>query len=241
MKKTILIILVSIVALTMYSQTEKGTLVMGTELQFYNRADVNTSSDYSSNQTNINTSPHIGYFIANNLEIGVFYLLSNYKYNNEYNSSSSGYSTISKENTHLFGINSKYHKQIYNGLYLFNEIKAGYGFVNNESEKTNNSYYNNAYYVETSTQEGFCISSELYFGFEYYIKNRFGIELKFKFLNYQYESLTEKNTYYTNSPLYYLPSNYLPEEFKREKSNLSFSSPTISIGFKYNLINKKSE
>lgn len=221
-----------------YCQTNKGSFVFGTDviiLNFNNDKafdNPSKSSKYSNNLFEI--SPRLSYFFIDNFELGMFY-----KYFKQENKSDEILNSFNRyinsylNSTQTIGFISKYHRNISNDLNLFSELNLGYGIVDNISE---NSYVTPSIsqnsYTDKVTQKGFTLIGNFKIGFEYYIKKRLGIELKFDILNIENSKLeqTEQNDGVGFSSI--------PIVCNVKKSEFNFFHPSIFLGLKFNLINK---
>jgi len=238
MKKIVnLSILLLLLSVNLSAQTEKGTLVIGSQFQIFSgkedetRDGIDSFNYYKNNSFNI--SPQIGYFILTNFEAGLNYEYSYQKYINNHDGSYPGsydYSSTSKRNIHSFGVFTKYHQPIYRGFGVFGELTLNCNLEKTEEtskyhQTTNPDFFSSTYTKQTGTK----FNAALNMGLEYYIKKRFGIELKFGLLSYSTGPIHETITYENFS------GNPPPEESDITSSDFRFSPLSISVGFKFNI------
>jgi hypothetical protein len=198
MKKLLLLITISLSALTCYSQTEKGKKMIGGQLRFsgYNSSNVDSSTISKVNIASFSINPRVGYFIKDNFAVGIIgnFTISGSNRNDVY-SKSKGISIG-------FGIGGfgRYYKKI-NDKFLF--------FVNGDILYSHSPYTR---YENTSNTVTRVITTETFYhtisiavspGLVYFPSSKLGIEASFGNLFYNYEhykkSLSYANYVNTNS------------------------------------------
>ncbi|MBI4646153.1 MAG: hypothetical protein HY738_06015 [Bacteroidia bacterium] len=244
--KTIVIqlILVFFVSVSILAQTGKKTLVTGMKIRISGSLNDQVGKEFQNfDYTRLNYysfTQQIGYYFVKNLETGVFYSVISLRdeYRSKFYKVSPTYSTSCMYNTKIVGLYFKYHKIIYNAFGFLTELEFGYGTERNKLTTSQISGISSSYdYVAYQNQTGSSFNSGIYIGFEHYIKKKLGIELKLNLMNYKGGKVTEKVTNETGTDFLYLT----PGENSITISEFEFFQLPISIGIRYNILNKSVE
>ena len=148
MKKRLLLFAAILVTLNSYSQTEKGKYMIGGRFNFsgYNSSSVDSLNQFDSKSNGVQIYPNVGYFIKDNVAIGVSLNIG--FSGGDQNSSSSNYTPVLLE-THEYssinygaGIFGRYYKKVINNFYIALAGNISYNKEVQEREfATNNPNY----------------------------------------------------------------------------------------------------
>jgi hypothetical protein len=241
MKKLFLVLCLILSGLLLKSQIAKGTKMIGTSISYsQNKYDTqNTFTTTSSNANSINEQKQFigtigaGYFIANNLVVGILagysYQLADYtsqSQNPGYNSENTNSSISSIYSIGAYG--RIYKMMLENRVGFFANINALYSFGNSDRRvyNVNNGSITNEQYG-TGDITGYSIS--LSPGVVYFITSNIGLEASFGSLSFR--SQTENITYSEGNI-----------ENSSNTSNLlgfNFSAVTFNVGINFYLSGKK--
>jgi hypothetical protein len=241
MKKLFLVLSLILSGLLLKSQTAKGTKMIGTSISYsQNKYDTqNTFTTTSSNANSINEQKQfigtigVGYFIANNLVVGLLagysYQLANYK-----NTSQSPGNIFENSNNTISTIYSIgaygriYKMMLENRVGFFANMNALYSFGNSDRRvyNLNNGSITNDQYG-TGDITGYSIG--LSPGVVYFITSNIGLEASFGSLSFK--SQTENITY--------SKGNLDNSINKSNTLGFNFSAITFNIGINFYLSGNK--
>ena len=208
MKKRILFLFTLISFHAVYSQTEKGKMFIGGNVNLTGNSNSNLDTSYQSDfsTTTFIFAPNIGYFVADNFAIGANINLgaSSLVQNNENKSTTASLPSkfTNKTTTLSYGLGgfARYYIDISEKLKFF--IKGGINYSysihnrkdsNNDPNDVNNA--NSSPYMDAQTNS---ISLLCNPGFVYFIGPKLGIETNFGNISYAYSSSTNKSLPYDN-------------------------------------------
>jgi hypothetical protein len=167
------------VATTTYAQTQKGIRTLGGSFNVYYSAycrNESLGSEYLSSSETFAAYPKIGFFVTNNLSIGVGLSGSLTKYDSkrhyEYGDTSY-YSTETKTVTVSPFVRS-YHMLTEKSAF-FTQLSGGFGYGRDRQENPN-----------VTVGDVYQISADGCLGLVYFISQRWGFETSFGSLNYLY-------------------------------------------------------
>jgi hypothetical protein len=202
MKKSFFILFAVCFMQTAYSQTEKGKMFIGG--QFSLGGSTNSGLDsLTTNNSNVVTfsiSPNLGYFIKDNLAIGVSLNLGNTGETQNYQNSQNipPYKTTYNYNYTSYGI-GLFVRQYYNitGNFRF-YLNGGINYSYQTTKLTNT--YTDPYANDPTIQENHAnnFSINITPGLVYFITPKIGIQTTFGGLNYSYSISTIPNVSYDN-------------------------------------------
>jgi len=241
MKKLFLVLYFILSGLLLKSQIAKGTKMIGTSISYsQNKYDTqNTFTTSSSNANNINEQKQfigtvgVGYFIANNIVVG---LLAGYTYQlADYTNKSQnpGYISESSNNSisSIYSIGAYgriYKMMLENRIGFFANMNALYSFGNSDRKNynLNNGSITNEQFGKGDIT-GFSIG--LSPGVVYFITSTIGLEASFG--NLSFKSQTENITY--------SEGNLENSINKSNTLGFNFSAITFNIGINFYLSSKK--
>lgn len=196
MKKIILTLLVLSISFSFYAQLTKGTFMPGINLN-YNQLSIHSQdsshgknfSNSVSKRSNFSTSINFGYFIKNNIAIGVTSGFQTNKQTSENTNSLSNYKIDQKENVFNAGVFLRYYKMIKESKFgVFAQFQSLYSrgkSTNNQEGYNNSGYLYQSYYDEQkSNSYNFSINP----GIVYFITNKIGVETTFGSIGYLIEN-----------------------------------------------------
>lgn len=222
------------------AQTNKNTIAFGTDIQLSTSNQINAPIDSIQKSTTKNStlivSPYFSYFLIDNIEIGAKYTFQKSESTNNSNSLNGAWYLNEKinqsDNKNSFGIFIKYHRPLIHEFGFLSELYFNYGFIKTVYDYRQigyNSSGDTSIHYGNLTHTGNELLAGLSTGFEYYIKQRFGFELKIKMAEFAYSSIDSKETYQLIT---------IKEE-KITNSNFSFiPSPTLIFSIKYYIASK---
>lgn len=193
--------------------------------------DKNESSDYESDvkRTSISINPSIGYFISDNvlLGLGLNYRISNY-------SSKRGdldYESKYTSNLHslTFEPYLKHYMEITEKIHLTNQAGLFAGVLSGDNVSEYFPDNTNTNTKTTSEQSGFLLGLTYKPGFNFNITEKLNLELGVGYLTYSIENNETTSKFDDNNPLI----EYGAVVNKGKNSNLSFSYNQISLGVSY--------
>ncbi|WP_010665329.1 hypothetical protein [Marinilabilia salmonicolor] len=138
MKKTVLIILLSISSLNLFSQLKKGETVVSLDGNYLkNNTENGVTSNHNASQIkNLNLGASVGYFIADRVELGVgldYYWEKESRTNKLMIGDFYQAEVMDlKSNAYLPNIYIGYYHSIIDKLYLSGKVKFGYGKIKSE-------------------------------------------------------------------------------------------------------------
>lgn len=199
MKKTILILLTYFAATNTYGQLIKGTFMPGLSINYnYSKNDrQDVTNDAYTNSTikrnNIYSNINLGYFVKDNLAMGILtgYQRTTYNNNNFSSNNSNTYNSTSNSNQIInyffIGIFARYYKMINNSKFgIF--IQANSQYQNGNETTTNNNtttnYTSTSQTSELTSQKSNTFSVGISPGIVYFINKKIGIETRFGNIGY---------------------------------------------------------
>jgi len=217
MKKSILILLTFFVIKASYSQTEKGKMFIGGQINVsgnsQNRLDTLYKNNYKSK--GITLSPTFGYFIKDNIAIGanITFRYLNSKQTNKYTNITPT-SRSDKSTSIGYGIGGfvRYYSNINDKFKFF--LQGDLSYLKTEQKVTQSNYPIDQDYTNNSIS---CLISP---GLVYFVTPNFGIQTTFGNLNYSFNIQKDKTKSYDN---HYITNNY----------GLNLNISTITLGFNY--------
>lgn len=209
MKKLLLLAAVSVIGLTASAQTEKGKIVLGGGV-FYSH----TKDDPAYSSVNaFRISPNAGYFVADNLAVGLGVGYFNAKYVQDINvGSDAGYKYIQKERHISIAPFVRYYKSVNDQFKFFGNLAVPFDFGKNKYSPTNN-------VGNFSTVKNHSVGIAFSPGFAYFPTPKLGIEFSVVGLTYDDVSVKYGNTENTDY------------HGKRFNVGANLASPTIGIQF----------
>lgn len=191
MKRIILIFIVASTMLTAFSQTEKGKKSIGGSVRFLN--DLNNSSSistpaYDSKYLNLSVLPKYGWFIKDNLEVGINLNIGYLNYSTDYKDS--GYSNNSEDRTYTYGLGffAKKYYTVGDKLKFFINGSLAYDYLIIE----NNQITTNSLSVNSQTMSN-VFMIDITPGLVYFVTPKLGLEASFGQINYSFSNSTQKN------------------------------------------------
>ena len=229
MKKLLLTLLVSSILMSAYSQTEKGKMFLGG--QFSLSGNTNSMSDtlnrYDNHTTVLDITPNFGYFIADNLALGVSLDFGVNNSNNHFENSALSLSHTkngSNDNTYIYGIGgfARYYVNITDHFKFYTNFGLNYSLQLNKRTSFDNypgdlNSPSTKYYQEYQLS---LITLEITPGLVYFVTPRIGMQAAFGNLNYTHSS--SKDITSSNDD-YYSSSNY----------GINLNPLTLSLGLNY--------
>lgn len=168
-----------------YSQINKGSRLFGTDLNFNisnNKYSYDHNSASKSSGQYVHISPGFGYFIANNLALGVS---SGYSFSKT--KSTSGYpngnNIFSNYSSHQFSLMPfiRYYKPLGEKFAAFLQANAGYKYGTGKSTSTHQGAANIS---SSSAGNSQALQTNLMMGFTYFVSNKFALETSLKSAEY---------------------------------------------------------
>lgn len=131
--KRIFTLAVMLLSVGAFAQTEQGSKYLGGSIGFSStggETDNGTTTTDNPTRSNFNVSPTFGYFVADDLAVGVMFNYSGTKVNDDVND------TKSTNNTFGLSLFGKKYKSIVENFYVFGQVNVG--FASGKSETENN-------------------------------------------------------------------------------------------------------
>ena len=222
MKRTIGVLFACIAAFSVYAQISKGTKQTGGAITFFQDKSSNDflvgASDFSaiasrSENTEVSFLPRIGYFISDNISLGVGIGFVQNNFDSELTSQDGSFSlsTERKSSEVEFEIFSRFHIPTSSGLYFFLEPALEFGYGSADTEGDAQAEEDIASFSVGTNQ-----------GVLYMVSDKVGIEASFGFLGYERTTNTLTD-----------PSSSPEPENTQERFGLDLSSQTLRIGCQF--------
>jgi hypothetical protein len=227
MKNVLFVLLLVFAGLIGYSQTEKGTMFIGGGINFSGNSDVNldTVTRYDICSYGVNIHPDFGYFVKDNLAIGVMLNLGYSSSKNSYDRKYPNTSNQTDNRTSYMvgaGFFGNYYIKISEHFdFLINgEVSFAYNtsVLKRSTSDTSNQY--NALYPEKTDNRGYTAGVSFSPGVVWFINPKLGIQASFGRLYYNYSYSKDHNVDFDN---YDKSSNY----------GVSLNLSTLYFGFAY--------
>jgi len=183
MKKLLLLAVVTVMGLTASAQTEKGSFVLGGSIGYYKDKYTPDNNKLSS----FNIAPSAGYFVADNIAVGLGLGYWQAKYDQNAGTINGGAlrATMKEE---LFSIRPfvRYYKSVSDQFKFFGNLQVPLSFGNIKSS---------ANYPGTNTRKTNAVGASFSPGFAYFPTPKLGIEfsvegITYNDTSYDYESNT---------------------------------------------------
>ena len=236
--KKITILLFSLIALTDYAQLAKGRIMLGGSFNYYgnysNRTDTNTEVLNYKN-TNFSGSLRCGYFVTDNIMVGISGGYQNNVAKNEsgYPRGNNFFNTQSiNSQTYSEAVFSRYYKMIGKSKFaLFGQINASYGNGTGISRYVYTSAGNSADIKETQTKVT-TVGASFNIGIVYFATKKLGLETSFGNIGFY---STKNKSFYNNTLI-----DETGNSSFNSTVNLSFTSLFVGVYFYFgrNSINK---
>ena len=241
--KKILVIILAFAFYTNQAQLRKGRMVISLSANYNQNSSVSNDTIVDVGQTsktiqdqnysvkNLNTGLNFGYFISNNLVVGIVGSFQYNGYSNAYIFTNNG--SINKSNnkqtyiSYSSGVYMRYYKIIGKSNFaFFSEINGSYIWGNSLEKSV---YGNLPNPDQTSEKKGKTIGYLVGFkpGITYFINDKFGIEASFGNINYRIQ-----NTKYTRNGI-------ASGNDRTNGTNASLSLSTLYFGVSYYFGEKK--
>lgn len=180
------------------AQTEKGKSLIGGTLLFNSNKSETEMNVSSTKNSSFEAAPSYGYFVANNLAIGISASFSHSKSENSYQStfavngvySYSQLSATSTTNRYLIGPFVRYYVPISDQFKFFGQFNAGIGF--GDSEIAGSSYISNKSKLSS-------LQAALSPGLAFFPARKWAIEFGFNLLSFARDKDKENTTLQNDS------------------------------------------
>lgn len=231
MKKLLLLVIVTASALTVQAQTSRGTVALTGTLGYSQHKDSaekeQNGARYESDGYSYTLAPSIGYFIKDNLELGVSFQL--YKYKSESSDPTNTFILSDKsENKYTdYSVYARQYKFLTEKLAVHGTLKAG--LSNREDLRdilphtglANQGHYRNDHYTT--------FSAALSPGLTFFASNKVGLTASFGALQYSRKKteMTSVSDYSTS------PWQRHVTTYKSNVLELDFSSMNLNFGLSY--------
>jgi hypothetical protein len=220
MRKTILILIAVISMLTSYSQTEKGKYFIGGSINYSGDKDSegdSVTNNWTNKNTTFNFTPSIGYFVTDNIAVGINLNLGNSVYNYQILSNMNYYSTTKTNTLNLGGgIFVRPYFKISNNFMFF--INAGISYIDQPGKITFSTTQPGVSPTPDQKILGYEFTANIYPGLVYFVTPKIGLSVSVGNLFYDYSyrknkesGIIDKNTF----------------------SGINLNSSTLSVGLTY--------
>ena len=231
MKKTIIILLSFLFFSKANAQILKGSIPLAGSVSFNNNSNSwkDTLQSLTTNNLTYSVAPTIGYFITNNLAVG---LGISYSYSKslweEHDGASNSIKKITISDNLQFAPYLSYYIHLSDKAYVSINGSVGYTMPLSYDNKTE--YYSTTGTTVTENKKvnSYSINANLAPGVLYFINNKFALKGSIGSLYYNYYHSQNNNVSYSN----YQNST---------TSGLNFNLSGVSLGVQYFLVRKKSE
>lgn len=234
MKKLILISGLLFLSFQVYSQTEKGTTMIGTRFNIYQNKQESesflSSTNYAYTNKGFNIGLNGGYFIKNHLALGLFVSYAGQSTENiDKSSNGDAFKNTNTNDSKVYSLGlyaRAYKMMLDNKIAFFGQFNATYSFGKSNSLYTQMT--NGTVQSEQKTNGDISgISFGISPGVSYFINQRIGLEISFG--NLSYSTQTTKT------------SSSGTQQFKNKTSgfNLNFTSSTLVLGINFYFTSKK--